>query len=308
MTAYQPGLSRRPARPLVIKGMYGLGDNIMQRPFVRAAADREGQVFLQTPWPELYADLPKVKPVRSMTRLRTQQKNERRAAPQLWARCPTGARIAKISYGHAALEQGTIYQAMDACLPLAGAPFVMDLPRFRTRKIDTGGRPLAVIRPVTARREWLNAARNPLPEYVCQIADRLAATHYVVVIADLVPGEEWLIGDLPVADLVLVRGELTTMEALGLVAKADVVVGGVGWIVPASLALRRRAFIVLGGQGAHNAPSVILDDRVDSSLLGFAQPDRYCLCSDKGHNCDREITGLLEQFETWAAAQGVPLC
>ena len=117
-----------------------------------------------------------------------------------------------------------------------------------------------------------------------------------------------MIGDLPVADLVLVRGELSTMEALGLVAKADVVVGGVGWIVPAALALRRRAFIVLGGQGAHNAPSVILDDRVDSSLIGFAQPDRYCLCSDKGHNCDREITGLLEQFETWAAAQGVPLC
>lgn len=288
--------------------MFGLGDNIMQRPFVRAAAEREGEVFLQTPWPELYADLPTVKPVRSMTRLRTQQKNERRVAPQVWARCPTGARLAKIGYGHAALEQGSIYQAMDACLPLQGAPFVMDLPRLPAPLIDTGGRPLAVIRPVTARREWLNAARNPRPEYVCQIADRLAATHYVVVIADLVPGEEWLIGDLPVADLVLVRGELSTMEALGLVAMADVVVGGVGWIVPAALALRRRAFIVLGGQGAHNAPSVILDDRVDSSLIGFAQPDRYCLCSDKGHNCDREITGLLEQFETWAAAQGVPLC
>lgn len=75
-------------RPLFIRGMYGLGDNIMQRPFVRAAAEREGQVFLQTPWPELYADLPKVKPVRSMTRLRTQQKNERRVSPNLWARCP----------------------------------------------------------------------------------------------------------------------------------------------------------------------------------------------------------------------------
>lgn len=304
----RPGLSRRAVRPLVIKGMYGLGDNIMQRPFVRAAAAREGQVFLQTPWPELYADLPGVKPVRSMTRLRTQQKNERRVPHHLWARCPTGARVAKIGYGHAALERGNIYQAMDDCLPLGDAPFVMDLPRLRAPKIDTGGKPLAVIRPVTARREWLNPARNPLPEYVCQIADRLAATHYVVVIADLSDGEEWLIGDLPVADLVLVRGELTTMEALGLVAKADVVVGGVGWIVPAALAMRRRAFIVLGGQGAHNAPSVILDNRVDSSLLGFARPDRYCLCSDKGHNCDREITGLLERFEAWADLQGIPLC
>ena len=156
----RPGLSRRAVRPLVIKGMYGLGDNIMQRPFVRAAAAREGQVFLQTPWPELYADLPGVKPVRSMTRLRTQQKNERRVPHHIWARCPTGARVAKIGYGHAALERGNIYQAMDDCLPLGDAPFVMDLPRLRAPKIDTGGKPLAVIRPVTARREWLNPART----------------------------------------------------------------------------------------------------------------------------------------------------
>ena len=106
----------------------------------------------------------------------------------------------------------------------------------------------------------------------------------------------------------MVRGELSTMQALGLVARADVVVGGVGWIVPAALAAKRPAFIVLGGQGGHNGPHVILDDRVDSLRIGFATPDRYCLCADKQHNCAKEISDLSEQFEAWADAQGVPLC
>lgn len=303
----RPNLRRRPPRTIRIRGMLGLGDNIMQRPFVRAASERGGRVYLDTPWPELYADLPGVLPVRSKTGLRTQAKNERAAAVQ-WHTPPASAFLRRLAYGSGAMERMNIYQALEECLPLEGAPFVLDLPPLPVPAIDTGGKPLAVVRPVTERREWLNSARNPRPEYVAELSARIAETHYVVCIADLEDGQEWMLGDLPFCDEALLRGELTTMEALGLVSVADVVIGGVGWILPAALAARRPAFMVLGGQGGHNSPEKLLDDRVDSSRVGWAMPDRYCRCIDKAHNCDREITGLLEQFETWAAAQGVPLC
>lgn len=292
-------------RPLRVNGMYGFGDNLMQRPFIRAASANK-DIYLQTPWPELYADLPRVKPVRSSTALRTQAINEARWRGR-WHQPPGGVRQSRLRYGPSHLESGNIYQAFESQLPLDGHPLIMDLPPLPASPIDTGGKPLAVVKPVTARSEWLNTARNPLPEYVCQVSDALAATHHVVAIGHLEEGQEWLEGDMPVADDVFMRGELTTMQALSLVASADVVVGGVGWIVPAAIAAQRPAFIILGGQGAHNAPEKITDPRLDLSRIEFAIPDLYCRCSEKTHNCERQITGLMPQFEAWAHSQGVPL-
>lgn len=292
-------------RSLHIRGMHGLGDNIMQRPFIRAAAE-DHQVFLETPWPELYADLPNVLPVRANSNLRTQAKNEK-ASKVVWHK-PYGRRI-RMHYGPQDLVRSNIWRALNKHLPLGGHPFQLDLPPLPVPDIDTQGKPLAIIRPVTARTEWLNLARNPIPAYVNAIAAELSLTHYVVCLADLQDDQEWLEGPMPFCDLALIRGELTTLEALALVAEADVVVGGVGWIVPAALAARRRAFIVLGGMGAHNAPERLTDQEwVDNSHIGWAIPDHYCLCDQKTHNCDKRITDIDRQFLEWCAHQQVPLC
>lgn len=288
--------------------MKGLGDNIFQRPFVRAVAAREPVVYLETPWPELFADLPNVLPVKTQTPLRTQAKNERRAAVT-WHRPPSFNCLRSISYGTRELAAGSVTQAMERCLPLDGAPYVFDLPEDLgpVPDIDTGGLPLAIIRPVTARKEWLNTARNPDPKYIAEAAARLSATHFVLVVADLAEGEEWLVGDLPFCDLALLRGELSTMALLALLRTADVVVGGVGWIVPASIALGVPAWIVCGGNGGHNAPEVITDPRQDLSVIGFAVPAPYCRCADKSHQCVKTIPDHTSAFETFAAIQGIDL-
>lgn len=288
--------------------MFGLGDNIMQRPFVRAAWRRHEVVYLQTPWPELYADMPGLRFVRSQTRLRTQAKNER-ASRARWHLCPGGQRI-QIAYGAAALASGrSIQSAMEERLPLGDEPFVWDLPRIgRAPRLDTGGKPIALIRPVTERSEWHNAARSPRPEYVNAAAARLMASHYVVAVADLQLGHEWLVGEMPVCDRAFMRGELSVVDLLALMRQADVVVGGVGWIVPAALALGSRAFIYLGGNGGHNAPEIIVDPRADASRLGFAMPRKFCRCAEKHHACDKTIEEPLEQFERWCVVQGVNLC
>lgn len=288
------------ARPLLIQGMKGLGDNIFQRPFVRAACAGGRPVYLETPWPELYADLP-VRPVVTGTTLRTQRRNEQRQAASTWSSPPARADVVRVGYGHTQLRNGSITRAMGKVLPLGRTPFAFDLPDMGPSPVkaaETRGRPIAVIRPVTVRSEWRNEARNPRPEYLRDVARWLMPTHHVVCVADLAAGAEWLDGELPDHHVGFLKGELDVRQLLALVAAADLVVGGVGWIVPAAIALKRPAFVVLGGQGGHNAPEKITDPRMDLSRIGWARPRNFCRCENMRHRCLKLIPDLPAQ---WAA-------
>ncbi|MCK1668652.1 hypothetical protein [Bradyrhizobium sp. 153] len=285
------------AAPLLINCQHGLGDNIYSRPFVRAASAR-GPVYLATPWPELFEDLP-VQFVEPGTRLRTQAKNVALQQRGRWVRPPAQARSVRVSYGAVQFRNGiNIARSIESALPLRGAPFVFDLPPTGDAPI-TARKPVAFVRPATVRREWFNSARNPKPEYIAAIAAELMTTHHVVVVADLEDGVEWAEGQLPPHHQAFLRGELPVRSLLALLAAAEVVVGGVGWIVPASLALRRSAFIVLGGHGGHNAPALITDPRMDLSKIYFAHPTEYCRCTDMKHNCTKEIPDLLLKWDTF---------
>lgn len=290
-------------KTVLIDGMKGLGDNIYQRPFVRAVAERHpGGVWLSTPWPELYADLD-VRFVRTGTSLRTQRLNERRQPEGVYRRPPGRFdHVVRVGYGTVSLRKGSIVQAMEAQLPLRGAPFRFDLPDLGPGPVQPiRRRPLAVVRPVTVRQEWRNEARNPAPEHVAFVAGELMKTHHVIVVAHLEAGAEWLIGELPPHHEAFVAGEFDVRQLLALVRDADVVVGGVGWIVPAAIALRRSAFIVQGGHGAHNSPEVITDPRMDLSRIAWATPDPYCRCEDMRHQCSKAIPHLPEAWARFAA-------
>jgi hypothetical protein len=290
-------------RPVLIRNLWGLGDNIYSRPFVRAAA-KQYEVWLDTPWPELYEDLD-IRFVRGNRKLRTQQKNIARQGTERWSR-PLPMREVKISYGRE-LATMSIINALEhhwSALRVAFEPGLFDLPDMGPSPV-VSDRPLAVVRPVTMRTEWLNDARGPLPQYVSAVAGQLMATHTVVVVADLAPGQEWLVGALPPAHRYLVLGELAVRELLALVRAADVVIGGVGWIMPAGLALRTKTYVVLGGQGGHNAPVKITDPRLDLSRIGFAMPDAFCQCTSMSHRCDKTIADPVGQFCRWAAEQQI---
>jgi hypothetical protein len=286
--------------PVLIRGMWGLGDNIFARPFVCAAA-KKYKVHLETPWPELYEDLD-IKFVLGRRRLRTQLKNVARQRPERWLQ-PLPMREVKVSYGGDLTTMPTIIQALErrwwSALRVAFDPALFDLPDMGSPPVRSP-RPIAVVRPVTVRTEWRNEARNPRPEYVNAIAAKLMATHTVVAVADLESGQEWLIGDLPPAHHYWLFGELSVRELLALVREADIVVGGVGWIVPAGLALRTKTFVVLGGHGGHNAPEKITDPRLDLSRIGFAMPEAFCRCTNMLHNCDKRIADPVGQFRRWS--------
>jgi hypothetical protein len=283
--------------------MWGLGDNIFSRPFVRAAA-QQYDVYLETPWPELYEDLD-IRFVLGKRRLRTQAKNITRQRPEIWSR-PLPMREVKILYGRELAEMSLInaLERQWAALRVGFDPALFDLPDMGPSPV-VSDRPIAVVRPVTERSEWHNVARGPRPEYLSALAAQLITTHTVVAVADLEPGQEWLVGAMPPAHRHFVLGELSVRELLALVREADVVIGGVGWIVPTGLALRTRTFVVLGGHGGHNAPEKITDPRLDLSRIGFAMPERFCRCTSMMHDCDKTIADPVGQFVRWAAEQKI---
>lgn len=279
-------------RPLHIRGMGGLGDNVYQRPLVAHLATTR-DVWISTPYPELYEDLP-VRPVLwAGLGLRCQGKNMRRQPSSTWSRPPARCDRAQVLYALAALET-SIVSEMERRVGTRAEPFRFDLPDFGSPPLAP---PYAVVRPVSVRREWENTARNPDPSYVSRAAAMLREAGYrVVCVADLDERQERLVGELPEADRYWIRGELSTRELMALVASASVVVGGVGWIVPTALAYRTPAVIIGGGLGAHNAPHLLVDRRIDGSRMRFLLPEPYCTCRDKAHACPKTIPDFESRF------------
>jgi hypothetical protein len=225
-----------------------------------------------------------------------------RQSPTLWSSPPPLVHEVKIQYSH--LASSSILVSLEwhwrSLLGVEFDPALFTLPDLGSSPLASE-RPIAVVRPVTVRSEWRNEARNPHPEYVAEIAAALMETHTVVVVADLEPGAgaEWLVGEMPPAHHYFVHGELKVRELLALVREADIVVGGVGWIVPAGLALQVNTFVVLGGHGGHNAPARITDPRLDLSRIGFSYPEKFCKCTNMLHACDKTISDPLGQFHRW---------
>lgn len=282
-----------------------MGDSIFARPFIRAAC-KQHDVWLETPWPELFEDLP-LRFVKGDEPLRTQTQNILLQSGARWSTPPSRVgRIVCLSYRGDDLERGSIVSTIERKMQVGNLRPKWDLPPLGKSPVDTGKAKLAVIRPVTVRKEWQNDARSPRPEYIASIAQYLKSRGFaVVVVAHIKAGEEYLAGDLPPHNAAFVNGEFDVRQLLALVRDADVVIGGVGWIVPAAIALKTKAFIVLGGQGGHNAPEKITDPRMDLSRIGFAMPESFCRCTNMTHNCAKEIPNLMTQFDSWARCVGL---
>lgn len=268
---------------MIIHSMKGLGDNVYQRAFIKALPK---PVYLDTPWPEIYSDMPGVHFIRPQTTLRTQAKNIARHAD--WIMPPGRQPTRQIRYGAEGIIPGMI-----AAFGIMPGEF--DLPPLPPSPAD--GK-YVVVRPATVRSEWRADTRNPDPEYIITAAAEAKARGYrVISVADLADGVEWMVGDSPYADVRYHHGELPVEQLLALVKGAAAVIGGIGWIVPASLAAKVPAWIICGGQGGFNAPELICPAK---STITFAVPDNFCRCKLKQHNCDKRISNYDSKLADWA--------
>lgn len=275
--------------PLYIEGPGGMGDCIYIRPFVRELAG-SWDAYLETPWPEIFDDLD-VKFVPHRAQLRTQDKNMARFDG--WAERP------QPPYNNIALSRLPNTSVMGSFLhqcPVPEERFVFDLtpgtaPPIRTRK------PVAVIRPVTIRSEWPNHSRAPKAEYISHAAKELRERgFYVVSIADVDPPQEWFDGDPPPADKAFHGGELRIRQLIGLFRLADVVVGGVGFILPMALATGTPLIMVAGGSGRTEHPDQVTHPWIDTSRTAWLFPEPYCMCNQMDHGCNKDIPDFPEKF------------
>lgn len=264
--------------------MKGLGDNVYQRAFLK---NMPGPIYLDTPWPELVADLPHVHCVRPQTNLRTQAKNIARHSS--WLMPPAKQPARHIRYGTEGIIQG-----MSASFGVMPGEF--DLPPLPPSPVE--GK-YVVVRPATVRSEWRAGTRNPDPAYIAwAAAEAMRRGYRVISVADLVDGQEWGVDPMPPADVRYHKGELPVEQLLALVANASAVIGGIGWLVPAALCAKVPAWIVCGGQGGYNAPELITPK--GQSNITFAVPDNFCRCKLKQHNCDKRISDYDSKLAHWA--------
>ena len=292
---------------VLIRCMQGIGDQIYSRPFIRRASLQGDDVYVRTTLPELYRDL-NVKLVDPGSSTYRTQRRAYDSSASLYEFNPPQIfnRYIDYHYGNKELKLNGIVSHMEQAFGFTPAPILdLNLPRFTrelSKQVDEliADRPLeriAIVRPVTQRREWYCETRSPEPRYIGWCARMLRdAGYYVISIADCEPEEEWIEGDEPPAHLKLHHGELGIYGTLELIKRATVVVGGSGFIIPASVAAGVNLFVIFGGRGEYDNPHKVFDLRMNLTKIGWALPDHFCRCNKMVHTCDKTISTLDDQF------------
>jgi len=282
---------------MVVDGMYGIGDNLHQRAVLRELM-RDFDVYLISCHFTLYWDLVRqgLKVIFKPTRLRAQAKTIERER-QLFHKItvPLNGVRKKIWYNKVDIDKhGSILMSMfgefglrpekpDFSLPL--------MPEWRAAArglIESWkpGKPLMVLRPIVRRREWDGDSRNPDPHAFDAIYRSIRERFFVVSVADLAPGLEWIVGDEQDADVKLHQGELDFGTMAALWAEASMVLTPAGFGPVLAQAVGTPSITVYGGRessrttqaaGAHLAPTCSIDT---------VKP---CDCHSHRHRCEKRI-------------------
>ena len=286
--------------PLVIRGFHGMGDCLHMRAVVRQLMQRH-DVWLETSWPCIYDDMiaAGLKVLRRSVSLRTQTKNANRPSEvvKFSQAAPPGIRSIGVAYNGRSIGStpsktiletlcagtGCDFTAADFRMPIP-PEWIQSLPSI----INRSGKPLMVYRPLTARPEWAGGAVRNANE--AQYAELLAAIRddfFVVSVADLVPGREWIVGPKFKADVVLHRGELVFEQLAALFSRADLVFTSGGFGTLLAMAVETPVVSIIGG---YERASWASAGARFSPFLGI-EPIEPCSC---GTSCGRYCTKVLD--------------
>lgn len=238
-----------------------MGDCIHQRAVLRQLLPTR-EVWLETSWPAIYHDLD-VHLVRRDVGLRTQQKNARREIAKFDGRDPPrGAERLRVAYTGGCVmetESKTVLEAMcyntrtsfataDYRLPIPGEWFDDLAKVFDMAAVSRSGKPLLVYRPLVERPEWRGSvARNANVACYTHLFAFLRNHFFVVSIADLAPGKEWIAGPQLKADVTLHEGELSFEALAALFKVADLVFTSSGFAAILAPAVGTPCINIVGG-------------------------------------------------------------
>jgi ADP-heptose:LPS heptosyltransferase len=277
--------------------MHGLGDNLHQRALLKRWV-QDFTVYLETSWVAVYHDFPtdRLRLLRKRSGLRTQAKNaDREAAGFYTGPIPRFQANTRVWYPPESVRRnGAVLKAMceTVHVPYTTADFRMPVrPEWHdsaVRDIVTraGERPILIYRPLVERTEWTGCpARNPDHVSYAALFDSVRDRFFVVSIADLEPGREWIAGLGCEADLYLHKGELPFESLAALTERAAMVFASPGFAIVLAQAVGTPSVCVYGGYegnrtfdaGARFVPYLPIS------------PVNPCACFTHGHDCDKRI-------------------
>ena len=290
--------------------MEGVGDCIYQRPFIKQLIKDGHEVYLSVYLHELFSDikgLKFLKPAKEHT-YRTQQKQfDSQKSIKYDTPPPKFDKVIDPLYSGTDLIHDSIVYSMSLKFGVDNlSNLEWNLPNLShhltkhesiLKSIPFGFKKIAIVRPSTIRSEWKVSTRSPDPTYIYWCAHVLhEAGYYVISIADVDGSNEWIEGPAPFADLTLHSGDLGIFGTLELLKTADVVIGGSGFIVPATVSAKVPLFILFGGRGAYDSPYKIFHPSMNLKKIGWAVPRNFCRCTLAEHACDKSIPDLDDKF------------
>lgn len=264
-----------------------MGDNIHQRAIVRHFL-KDFDVYLETPWPSIYHDMPEVKLVSKGSSLRTQAKNAQRES-HLFVQPPS--RIDKqITVTYPPADVRICRSVLVAMCNRVGAPagdFRMPVPDEWTHGLDLPkDKPVLIYRPLVERREWGGCPnRNPDKQAYVDLFQSIRDKFFVVSVADLQHGQEWLAQPETDADLKLHSGELDFRQLAALFRDASMVYTSPGFGVVLGQAVGTPACAVFGGYESSYSFS---SGAIYTPTLGIDTVSP-CECFSHTHKCVKEI-------------------
>lgn len=310
-----------------IHGFTGMGDHLYLYPFVCKMLEEKHEVWLASPWRELYdititnpASRKRLHIVKPSVMLRTQGKNSKGYE---WTSAPKQFdKHIEFKYEHDDLKTHNITRIIERQTGLLFNPSI-NPKHFVGSKSRTNvwttyqrdllfklGNPnpkrLVIVKPPTVRAEWACPSRNPKWEYLKYATEELNSMGYrTISVADTDGKYEKLVGGELPATYRFNHGELSYVEILTLASMGIPMVGGVGWNVPMWLLFNSPQFIVFGGRGLYDQMSRIVDPRqsaLEDGNVHFALPDQFCRCSSSTHKCNKVISGFPETFHSFVSS------
>lgn len=282
--------------------MHGIGDNLWARPFVKRLVQEGHDLYIITPLPFVYGDLP-VKFIKTESPLRAQKAYlEKSASKFTFVERPADFdKEIYFYYDHADIKfHGIIAHIEEAFgFEIGSTELDYDFPaNMEPHGLNLPDKKIAIVRPSTIRKEWPCTSRSPKPNYVPWCSKILMDMGWhVISIADCSVGEDWIeSGGEPQAHQKFHNGELGLERTLSLIKDANIVVGGAGFIIPATICAQTNLFIIFGGRGMYDNPHKLLDLRLDLTKIGWALPNNFCRCRAMDHECDKTIKDLDSQF------------
>lgn len=287
---------------IMIEGMHGLGDNLHQRGLLKQLLAMGHEVHLASSWIAPYHDLIDdlgLKVFKRPTTLRTQTKNAYREEHKFSTAPQKPDKVLRISYsgeqvrahksvlGAMCASIGVDYTRVDFRMPVPDAWKQAALAKITAANNNTiPDKPILFYRPLVARTEWTGCgARNPDQSVYAELLKHNFSDYFIVSIADLVPGKEWLVGT-PIRDNIRFHsGELNFEELAGLMALSDVAYTSPGFAVPLAQAISTPVVCIFGGYERSYSFS---GGARFSHYLGI-DPIKPCDCFAHNHKCDKRI-------------------